>query len=383
MQSLWYAFASTLTAKAFCFFHPDPSAADRRFDVVRRLMLIASLAAFLAWPVTAAAQAPDEPLQAAAGWLQTQQQTDGGFSNGFVPGSDPTTTADAVLAIVAAGDDPSRWNAAGASPLDFLQEAVSAGLVEGPGALAKVTLAAIAAGLDPRAFGGADLVDRIRQGYSGESGLFGSGPYDSALAIQALAAASEPLPEGAIAGLLATRLEDGTFSFNGDQTVGAGDSNTTAMVVLALIAAGEADEIAPALAYFRSIQNEDGGWTYQKPSSFGEATDANSTALVLQALVAAGEDLEAWSDPIGALQALQLPSGAFRFNGADSSENLLATVQAMPALGRVTAVDAGSAGTPWGTVGLAVTAVILAAVAAWFGRRRRAEARRTSPQASP
>jgi len=164
---------------------------------------------------------------------------------------------------------------------------------------------------------------------------------------------------------LATRLGDGTYSFNGDQTPGAGDSNTTAMAVMALIAAGAGEEIGPSLGYFRSVQNEDGGWTYQKPSAFGEDTDANSTALVLQALVTAGEDPAAWNDPAQALLALQVPSGAFIFNAANSSENLLATVQALPALALVMPGEVTSAQPPWTVIGLVGAGVIIAAVLAW------------------
>ena len=337
---------------------------------MRRLISVVVLAGCLAWPAAAAAQAPADALQAAAAWLRIQQQDDGGFSNGFVAGSDPATTADAVLAIVAAGEDPSVWIVGGSNPMDSLRGAVSSGSVAGPGAFAKVTMAAVASGADPRSFGGVDLTGKILEGYSSDTGLFGGGPYDSALAIQALSAAGEPVPEGAIAGLLATRLADGTFSFNGDQTVGAGDSNTTAVAVVALVAAGAGDEIAPSLAYFRSAQNEDGGWTYQKPSAFGEATDANSTALVIQALAAAGEDLAAWEDPAQALLALQVSSGAFIYNAANSSENLLATVQALPALALVIPAGAASGGTPWTAIGLAGAGVMIVAILVWRMRRK-------------
>jgi hypothetical protein len=340
---------------------------------MQRLILVAVLVGLLAFPRMASAQVPADPLQAAIAWLQAQQQADGGFSNGYVPGSDPATTADAVLAIVAAGEDPLGWTGGGSSPMDFLRSAVLSGAVEGPGAFAKVSLAAVAAGEDPRDFGGVDLIARILGGFSSETGLFGSGPYDSALAIQALAAAGEPVPERAIAGLLSTRLADGTYSFNGDQTPGAGDSNTTAMVALALVAGDAREEIAPSLAYFRSVQNEDGGWTYQKPSAFGEQTDANSTALVLQALVAAGEDLAGWKDPAQRLLALQLPSGAFIFTADNPSENLLATVQALPALALVMPGEPVSPQASWSVLGLAAAGVVIVAILVWwFLRRRRA-----------
>ena len=341
--------------------------------MIRRFMLAAVLAGCLVWPVAAAAQSPADPMQAAASWLRTQQQPDGGFSNGFTPGSDPGATADAVLAIAATGEKPAEWIVGGHNPVDFLQQSAASGSIAGAGGFAKITLAAIAAGADPRSFGGVDLIARILDDFSNEAGLFGGGPFDTALAIQALAAAGEPVPETAVAGLLATRMADGTYSFTGDITPGAGDSNTTAMAVLALVAAGQRQEAAPSLEYFRSVQNDDGGWTYQKPSAFGEATDANSTALVMQALAAAGEDLPAWNDPAQALLALQVPSGAFIFNAATSSENLLATVQALPALALLVPGNAAApAGTPWMAIGLAGLGVIMAAIAARRVLRKRA-----------
>jgi hypothetical protein len=339
--------------------------------MIRRLVLATALASWLLAPLPARAQAPAAPVQAALNWLRTQQQPDGGFSNGFVPGSDPGATADAVLAIAAAGGDPADWKIGGATPLDALQAAIGTGAIGGAGAFAKVTLAAKAAGLDVRSFGGVDLTARILEDYSAETGMFGSGPFDSALAIQALGAASVGLPEGAIDGLLTVRLPDGTYAFNGDLTPGAGDSNTTAAAVMALIAAGEQQAIAPSLDYFRAVQNDDGGWTYQKPSAFGEATDANSTALVMQALLAAGEDLSAWNDPASALLALQQSSGAFAFNTDAPADNLLATVQAIPALAMVSGVvDSGDSSTPWTVIG--VGAAVVAILAAILLRRRSA-----------
>jgi len=279
----------------------------------------------------AAAQAPPA-LDAALDWLAGQQAPDGGFSNGFAPQSDPGATADAMLAALSGGIRPSEWTVEGLTALDFLEQVVREGDVSGPGQAAKIALTVEAAGLDARAFGGADLIAQVLGGYDPQSGLFGSGPYDSGLAVLALDASGEALPPGALEGLVRLRVPDGSFSFSGDQTPGAGDSNTTAIIVQALLAAGAAEQVGPSLAYFRAVQNPDGGWTYQKPSAFGEETDANSTALVIQALLAAGEDLTDWGDPLQALAALQRPSGAFAFNRANDTDNILATIQAIPAL---------------------------------------------------
>jgi hypothetical protein len=112
--------------------------------------------------------------------------------------------------------------------------------------------------------------------------------------------------------------------------------------VQALIAAGEAsdsDAVTLALAYYKEIQNEDGGWPYQNPSDYGTATDANSTAVTIQAIIAAGQDPAGagWTTgegntPDAALAALQNESGAFAWQAAIPDDNLLATVQALPAV---------------------------------------------------
>jgi hypothetical protein len=204
-------------------------------------------------------------------------------------------------------------------------------------------LAVTASGGEPGQFGGTDLIALVLDGYDADNGLFGTGTFDSALAILALSAAEVELPVGAVEGLLATRIEDGSYAFTGDTTLGGGDSNTTALVVQALLAAGGDDQqIRPSLDYFQAAQNEDGGWTYQKPSDFGEATDANSTSLVIQALQAAGESLESWGDPIDALVLFQDASGAFGFNAAMPDASLLATVQAIPALAGIDYTDMGT-----------------------------------------
>jgi len=273
-------------------------------------------------------------VEAALAWLRGQQQVDGGFSNGFAPGSDIGATADAVVAIASAGQSPPGWRTGGTSPLEFLAQ--HAAEASSPGLAAKVTLAAIAAGEEPRDFGGLDLTVAVAKAFdpAAESSL-----YDRALAILALAAAQAPIPAEADSGLTAARLPDGSYAFDASLVPGSGDSNTTSLVVQALLVTGHGAETLPSYAYFRATQNDDGGWTYQKPSPFGEATDANSTALVVQALLAGGQDLSEWDDPLRALIALQQPSGALAFNAGTPGDNLLATIQAIPALAGVDLTD--------------------------------------------
>jgi hypothetical protein len=281
----------------------------------------------LVFPASAASSGGAE---AALSWLRGAQLGDGGFSSGFSDGSDIGATADAVLAIASAGEAPASWRVGQASPIDFLRAHLPG--ITAPGLAAKVTLALVAAGEDPSAFGGARLPAIITEGFNSSTGFYGGGPYDSALAILALSHATGAVPPEAIEGLLRARQPDGSYAFDGAMAPGSGDSNTTALAVQALLIAGEGEEVIPSFAYFRQTQNDDGGWTYQKPSPYGEATDANSTALVIQALLAGGQDLAQWSDPLAALLALQQPSGALAFNQDTPGDNALATLQAIPAL---------------------------------------------------
>jgi hypothetical protein len=272
-----------------------------------------------------------EALQAALTWLAGEQRSDGGFSNGFSDASDPGTTADIVVGLAAAGQDPAEWVRSENSPIDFLENSAADGFADGPGLVAKVVQAVLAAGRDPRSFGGQNLVMVLQAGFDASTGWFG-GPYDTSLTLLGLDTAGEAIPEAAVERLVAARLEDGSYSFSGDRTAGAGDTNTTSLAVQSLLAVGRSEEIALSLEYFRSQQNDDGGWTYQKPSSFGEETDSNSTALVILALDAAGERLSQWGDPTAALLALQQPEGGFAYNSSTPGNNLLATVQVLPAL---------------------------------------------------
>lgn len=299
---------------------------------IKRSLLIL-LALILSLPVQPAfAQDPAGDLKGALNWLEAQLQEDGGFSNGFAPESDVGATADAVLAMVVGGRDPNAVSTSGNSPSDFLRNWVNSGDDLGPGVAAKVALALSAAGFDPRTYADRDLIALIQDGYDDEAGLFGLGPFDSGLSILALAASGSEIPDGAVEALVAKRLEDGSFSFSYDPTLPTGDSNTTAIVLQALIATGMEDELAASIDYFRATQNEDGGWTFQKPSEFGEDTDSNSTALVIQALRAAGEDLSQWNDPMRTLESFQESNGAFAFSATFPGENILATLQVIPTL---------------------------------------------------
>lgn len=302
-----------------------------------RLTILAIALVLALWGALPALAAID--TQAALNYLQTQQNADGGFGSGFSPESTAGSTADALHAIVAAGGDPASFDQDGNTPLSYL--AGQAAAVDNAGDLSKLILAVVAAGENPRAFGGVDSVARLEGMADSQGRLMTNNDtfFSHILGVLALASVQRPLPEGAVAAIQDAQQEKGAWAWDGSAGTDA-DTNTTAFAVQALVAAGEpADSTAVtgAMDYYRSIQNADGGWPYQSPSSFGTDTDANSTALTIQALIAAGQDRAAWTtsedgDPIATLEAFQNESGAFAWQAAVPDDNLLATVQSLPAL---------------------------------------------------
>ncbi|HVO70282.1 MAG TPA: prenyltransferase/squalene oxidase repeat-containing protein [Aggregatilineaceae bacterium] len=297
------------------------------FKRIFTLMLAISLALILAWPVLA--QEESTPTAKALEFLKTKLNDDGGFSTGFAPESDITTTADVIVATALADQDPETTFIAGENtPVSFLEAQVAAGKVAGAGQLAKVLNAAVAAGADVRDFGGQRLIDDLLNTQQ-QGGMFGTGAFDHCLALIALQNAAVDLPDGALDALIGAQNDDGGWGFMAGQ---ASDTNTTGLCLQALAPTGAADATKAGLAYLKAIQNEDSGWPYQNPSDYGTDSDTNSTALVVQALVANGEDLAEWNDPQEWLLSMQLENGAFSFQEAAPGESILATVGAIPAL---------------------------------------------------
>ena len=266
-------------------------------------------------------------------WVESKQDATGGYPDGtgYVSGAATGVTISMLIALQNAGLDVETD-----APVAFLQEALPRVLEETPEAaedvalIGQVVMAFVAAGADPRDVGGNDLVAFLVDSWDAGAGIYGSLFGESALVVMALAAADEPIEEEAIATFAAKQLDDGSWSSYGDTAPGSGTAEGTASVVQALVAAGRGDDpmIADALAYFRSIQDDGGGFSIIP----GELPDAYSTANVISALIAAGEDPKEWGDVVSALLAFQNESGAFRPRDDFPSDDIGATILALTAL---------------------------------------------------
>jgi len=299
--------------------------------MLRRMMVLAAGLTLGLWlTVASAAQPRTEEANAAQEYIVSLQNADGGFP-AFGQESTAGSTIDALFALKAGGRDGELVSSAGHTPLDYLETQATTYAAD-PGASAKLALAVSLLDGDPSAFSGVDLLAIMEDAVDAETGAYGLDLFDECLYLLALAAADEPAPEAVYQHLHSSRATDGGWEF----TPGSGsDTNTTAMVVQALVAAGAPPDdhaVEVALGYLRTAQNDDGGFGFLP----GEDSDPNTTALVIQAVVTAGRDVEAdpyvrkGSTPLHALVAFQNPAtGAMQFFGEDSP---FATYQAVPGL---------------------------------------------------
>ena len=308
---------------------------------VIQLVLVAGLAlsaaTVAAQPATPGASPVASPvtgsvLERAGTYLQSQQAADGGFP-GFESTSDPGVTADAVVALASARQAGVDVGSAIEDALAYLEAEGLAYAETGAGQRAKLILAVVAAGDDPSSFAGQDLVESLFA-TEPETGIYGSGLFDHALVTLAAAAVGSDRTAALAEPFASYQTPDGSWAFDTSTAAGGGDTNTTALVVQALVAAGMGDSpaIEPALAFLGMAQAPGGGFAYQPADPL--VPDANSTALALQALFAAGTDPgnESVNAALDALAAFQNPSGGFRYTDDVPEDNLFATVQAMPAL---------------------------------------------------
>jgi energy-coupling factor transport system substrate-specific component len=257
-----------------------PPAAPRRASlptggVVAVLLAVLLLGAFASTRAAAATTAPGP--KAAAAWLVSVQNEDGGYGESKGAKSSQEMTGWAMLGLEAAGVNPQDVTSAkGRNPVGYLQGVIAT--VQSPGDLARTILALEGAGIEPREFGGRNLV----------------------------------------AALLAKRRKDGSYE---------DWPNSTAYAVLALRSAGIAN-VADSLEWLRGVQNEDGGWGDDP----GTPSNADGTGAVLQAL---SPSSKAAQRGVGYLRQVQQKGGGFRLggNGALNTQSTAWAVEGLLAAG--------------------------------------------------
>lgn len=311
--------------------------------------------------VPAAASSPPtlNRADAAAGWLARQLVDGERFEVVFdgVAYPDQGLTIDAILAFAAAkvaGTDAAKATTWLARP-EILTGYIGDGTEAYAGATAKLALAVQVRGGNPAAFGGVNLVTRLR-GLQAPSGRFSdrsafgdySNTFTQAFALLALDRTATGAPAAGATFLVGTRCADGGFPLYFAQPTCVSDVDATALAVQALLAVDRPADAATAVSWLLTRQAGDGSFT-----DGAGVTNANSTGLAAQALHAAGRPV-AWLKARGFLLGLQVRCAgavadrgavAYTAGGFDPATAVRATAQAVPGItgaGLATLTAAGS-----------------------------------------
>ena len=268
----------------------------------------------LAVALVAPAPAPAESAAVTRGadWLEAQQRPSGGFAADADRQAGPEMTSWAMLALAAAGRNPLDVTNAGKSPVDFLRAHLDE--IEDAGDVARTILALESAGVDPRDFGGENLVARLlaqRQ----PSGSYQGWPASSAYAVLALrATGAEPAATKTVEWLRKVQNQDGGW---GPERKKPSTAEITSAVLMVLSSGSEA--AGDALDYLRKAKRPNGAFA---PGST-LAANAQATAWASQGLLAAGKDPASFGDgksSFAYLRELQEDDGHFlQAHGSEAS----------------------------------------------------------------
>jgi len=237
------------------------------------LLVTLTLAAALP-PRAAGSDAPR-----AADWLESVENSDGGFSESPGERSSVAMTDWAMLGLEAAGRNPQDISRAGNTPIAFLKSAQRE--ISSTGDLARTILALQGAGVSPRSFAARNLV----------------------------------------AELLNRQRDNGSFE---------GWPTTTAFSVIALRAAGAGGGLDKSLQWLRGVQNQDGGWG----DTPGSPSTADDTGAVLQAFAVASASNAAVRG-LSYLRGAQRSGGGFPLgdSGPVNSQSTAWAIQGILAVG--------------------------------------------------
>ncbi len=279
------------------------------------------------WQWGTGATPPPSPVRAEAAhkalkWLRAQQMN----ADGSYEGSG-AASVETLLAAGANREDANEWRVTADAPslLDFVLAEGASTSHESVSAAGKLAVALSAAD----ACWPADAM-KPSDYYSPTLGTLHPDAGPLAWGILGVLALDEPTPTDSVEYLINLALPEGGWEWS----LGWGrDTNSTALAVQALIAAGVPATdtvISSGQAYLLSAQTDEGGYSYDPNAAWGNVADANSTAYVMQALAALG--IPAPDEAAAYLINLQGEEGALGWQTEQAAPNLGATQQAVSAL---------------------------------------------------
>jgi prenyltransferase beta subunit len=265
------------------------------------------------------------PAQRAASYLVKAQHKDGGFGATPRGSSSPLYTGWAGLALGSAGRNPQDVKRPGGrSVARFVLR--DAGSMTDIGEIERTALLAKVAGLNPRGFGGRNLLAEIENRRRYDGSISGFVSY-TAFGVMALRAGGASAGGSTIQWLVKSQNSDGGF---GVARSSASDADMTgaALQALATVGRGGGPPARRAAAWLRDNQNGDGGFGQFK----GRASNAQSTAYAIQGLLAVGAGGGTVSRARSYLVRLQRGDGSVAYSSSSSQTPVWVTAQALMAL---------------------------------------------------
>jgi energy-coupling factor transport system substrate-specific component len=259
----------------------------------------------------------------AADWLESMQNSDGGFGSSPGDPSGAAITGWAMLGLEAAGRNPLDISRSGTTPVDFLRSHIDE--MSSAGDLARTIVALEGAGVSPRSFAGQDLIDEL-QGRRAKNGSFEGWPGTTAYSVIALRTA------GAGGGLEKTLSWLGNVQ-NGDGGWGdePGQPSNADVTAAAMQAMPDTNAAERGLSYLRKHQHSNGGFALGGSGG----VNSQSTGWAAQGMIAVGADpAKITSDGNSALDYLtsqQASNGHFRYSASSDQTPVWVTAEALVA----------------------------------------------------
>jgi len=271
--------------------------------------------------------AGDIQIVKALTYLRGAQQPDGSIG-GYV------ASGWAVMAIAAAGQNPNDWVSGGNSVVTYLRN--SAALLDPNKATdwERSLLAIVAAGENPRTFGGIDYVSKVT-GFCngtqiGDVTLLNDDVW-GILALSSIGEGQQLIPN--VKNFIVSKQNtDGGWSW---AVGGASDADNTAATISALIAANESPSsqvITKAVAYLKTQQQTNGGFISEG------TTNSAVDSWVIGAINAVGQSpiAQDWQksgvSAVSHLLSLQSADGSFKWTPSQPTNPVWMTAYAVPAL---------------------------------------------------
>lgn len=267
--------------------------------------------------------------KAAVRWLEGARAANGGYAASPGMSPSPQMTGWAMLGLEAAGRNPLDVGPRGKTPVDYLR--ANAKRIRNVGELELAILALKGAGVNPRRFGGRDLVAALEGKQRGD-GSFGRQVNLTAYGALALRAGGGSGAGAAARWLRANQNGDGGWGFSPGAR---SDPDSTGAAMQGLAAAGGAGgALGRAVQYLRRVQHRGGGWGLNETG----VTNSQSTAWAVQGLVAAGVPparvARGGRSGLDFLARMQNSNGSYSYSESSDQTPVWVTAQALLATSR-------------------------------------------------